>query len=384
MFCYSKRNGREVRAIRNGLFFLALFLEVLFVLVDKSRLNNPYLSYCFRFTFILFLLVVALTRYTRQEWLVFLAFIILALVIYTRTGRNECLRETVFVFACKGIELRKAFLLWFYEMLIGCLFIVLLSLSGIFGERNVTAIFRGTEATTRYTLGFGHPNALHCMFYMLVLMGMYLYASQMKLRQYGLLLLLNFGVYFLTGSRTGISMGVISIAGSLLLRYSPQKWMYRLGQGIVLLCVLFTIAAAALSKTLWERKTMIEKIMGKINDALNGRIINLYWGTKSHAGAVVSWKLFAGRGTEVFFDMGWARMFYWYGILPGIVVLLLLYYLILKFRKKKDAQALVILVSCAIYTVFEAHLVSVYIGRNFLLLLMGGYFLQEDQGRQDR
>ena len=48
---------------------------------------------------------------------------------------------------------------------------------------------------------------------------------------------------------------------------------------------------------------------------------------------------------------------------------------------KKDAAMMVILTSLALYTLVEAHLVSVYIGRNFILLFMGYYLLSKNKAK---
>lgn len=74
-----------------------------------------------------------------------------------------------------------------------------------------------------------------------------------------------------------------------------------------------------------------------------------------------------------YFDMGLVRVFYWYGIVPGIVFVASNIWLIWRFYKNRDGMGLVMLAVLSVYTVVEAHLVSVYIGRNYLLFLTGMY-----------
>lgn len=71
--------------------------------------------------------------------------------------------------------------------------------------------------------------------------------------------------------------------------------------------------------------------------------------------------------------MGFVRVFYWYGIVPGLAYVALYMLLIGRFYRNKDGMGLVMVVVLAVYTVLEAHLVSVYIGRNYPLFLMGMY-----------
>ena len=51
--------------------------------------------------------------------------------------------------------------------------------------------------------------------------------------------------------------------------------------------------------------------------------------------------------------------------------------LLWQFWKRRDACGLVLFVLFSVYTVVEAHLISVYIGRNYLLMMMGAYLLTE-------
>ena len=41
--------------------------------------------------------------------------------------------------------------------------------------------------------------------------------------------------------------------------------------------------------------------------------------------------------------------------------------------RKKDGAGLVMMAALAVYTVVEAHIISVYIGRNYILFLTGMY-----------
>ncbi len=85
--------------------------------------------------------------------------------------------------------------------------------------------------------------------------------------------------------------------------------------------------------------------------------------------------MFASPQNDKYLDMGYIRMFYWYGIVPAAAYILLKLAQIRYAFKKKDAAALLVITMFALYTVFEAHAVSVYLARNYsLMLLCGGTF----------
>lgn len=364
----------KIPRIRKILFYMALTIELLLVIVDKSAVTNPYVSYFFRVTFLLTLAVVLLSQYTRREWIVLLVLTAISVVSYRLSGRNEMLRFTMFIAACREIDIPRALRYSFLVTLGGCLVIVLLSVTGILGSISLTQDYgRSDGVITRYTFGFGHPNSLQCMFFMLMLLGMYLYAQRMKWYTYLILLIANYGIYYLTDSRTGfiVATGAIILAAAMRADvFRMHVWPY--AGGILMMggCVGFSVWAAANSKDCWQP----DKLVDKIDHMLNGRIVQLYWGTKAQAGAINTWHLFSSHASEEYFDMGWVRLFYWYGWIPALIAIAVLVLFLAACARKHDGAALMLVVSMSVYTVVEAHLVSEYIGRNFLLLLIGAYF----------
>ena len=97
---------------------------------------------------------------------------------------------------------------------------------------------------------------------------------------------------------------------------------------------------------------------------------------------IQTWSAFSKpRNMDYYFDMGWVKLFYRYGIIPGALYLLALVALLYRLYQHRDAGGLAVFVILAVYTVMEAHLVSVYVGRNVLLLMMGYYFFTGSPGR---
>lgn len=72
--------------------------------------------------------------------------------------------------------------------------------------------------------------------------------------------------------------------------------------------------------------------------------------------------------------MGYVRLFFWYGIIPGACSMVLLFLLMRVCRTLKDTQGFVLVLSFALFTVVEAHAVSVYLARNYVLFLLGAYW----------
>ena len=191
----------RTKTIGEACFWLGLVIEILIVIVDKSAYTNPLESQLFRLTFLLFCIKIALTKYSAGEWLCMLLFGAVMFVSYRINERDEAVRIIAFIAACKGMDIKKVMRVVCWVTFAGCAALVLLSVTGIYGKVAVTANFGrevqpGQFEETRYVLGMGHPNALHCMFWMVVVLAVYSYADVLRWYHYALFMALNFAFSF--------------------------------------------------------------------------------------------------------------------------------------------------------------------------------------------
>ncbi len=392
------RRLRDESPVPRLLFYIGLTVELLMVIVDKSNYINPIEGYLFRVTFLLFAAKLMLTRYEWKEW----AWIVLlegvGFLSYRVTGANDVIRIVTFVAACKGMPLKQVLKYTFYVTLAGCLAIVALSVTGIYGDISLTqaygresaetTIYIGEQeaAETRYTLGMGHPNALSCMFFMLTALGVFVWFDRMKWYLYLFLMLLNAGVYLLTGSKTSMLITMAFLLGAGLMtcvkRFRKMTFFYVCGLLVFLLCIAFSVDAAVCAQRVrdaqWNEFFFVNPrdnshivALGRIDRHISGRIISLT-DSENNDGMIHTWSAFSCENNmNYYFDMGWVKVFYRYGVVPGIIYVAANLALLWQIYKKRDGCALVLFVMFAVYTVVEAHLISAYIGRNYLLMMMG-------------
>ena len=86
-----------------------------------------------------------------------------------------------------------------------------------------------------------------------------------------------------------------------------------------------------------------------------------------------TWSLWSVARNDAYFDLGIIRMFYWFGIVPAVVYFGAQLRLLWCSFKRRDFMLLALVVVIAIYSVFEAHFVSDYMGRNYILFFFGMY-----------
>lgn len=370
-------SDRNVKKIGEACFWLGLMIELLIVIIDKSAYTNPLESQLFRITFLLFCIKIALTRYSTKEWLCILLFGGIMSVAYLVNERDETVRVIAFVAACKGMDIKKVMKVVFWVTFTGCAALVVLSVTGVYGAVSLTADFGRGEGgqlyETRYVLGMGHPNALHCMLWMLVVLAVYSYADRLKWYHFAGLGVLDITFFSLTDSKTGVIVWMMFVVMTFIMWYSKKcrenKGVYILGAMIVLGCVIFAMIGSHVENTYLTQDTL----MHKLDKLLNGRYQGCY---AVEAARLENWKLFAAPENTAYFDAGFVRLFYWYGIIPGIIYVGMNVYLLYQSYRQKDYVMFTMTVAFSVYNLMEAHFISVYILRNYLLVLMGYYWYQ--------
>lgn len=366
-------NDQRTERIGEVCFWIGLMIELLIVVVEKSAYINPLESQLFRLTFLLFCIKIALTKYSTREWATIFLFGAILFISYLVNERDEAVRVVAFVAACKGMDIKKVMKVVFWTTFAGCVTLVVLSVTGIYGAVSVAADYGRGGMETRYTLGMGHPNALHCMLWLVVVLAVYCDADRMRWYHYAAFLAMNAVLYTLTESNTGVIIWTLFVAAVFVMRYSKtcreNKAAYLLGAAIVAGCIVFAMLGSHIENT-YETP---DSLMHKLDKLLNGRYQSCY---AFEAARLENWKLFASPENTQYFDAGFVRLFYWYGIIPGILYIGMNFYLLYQSYRKKDFVLLVMIVSFSVYNLMEAHFISEYLLRNYLLVLLGYYWYQ--------
>ena len=364
-------------------FYIGVIIEVLIVLVDKSALINPVEGRLFQLTFLLFLLKVCLTGYSGREYLTIAMFLGLGAISYFVTGRNEIIRIVMFIAACKDMDIKKCLKMVFYLTLFGCLLIMLLSVFGIGGAMSLTQDYGRGSVETRYTLGLGHPNALQCMVWALTVLCLYLFGEKLKWYDYLAMLGINVSFFLLTDSKTSLLAAVFAVFYAGVYRFSRNDMIKKIcnisGALLVTGSVLFSVFIAGTAHFVYNYDWSIDTsptaaLFKRLDGILTGRIRSLTSSVRWE-GTIQTWKLFSEPANNYYFDMGWVRLFYWYGIIPACIFVILFLVFMWHCIRKKDYRAFVMMVSFAVYSVVEAHAVSVYLARNYVLFLFGMYWV---------
>ncbi len=401
------RRKEGVKKAAGLLFYLGLTIEILILIIDKSALMNPLEGRLFQITFGLFFLSFLFTEASFEETLCVIVFAAAGFLVDQLSDRNEILRFVIFIAAMKTVDLKKAlkFTLFFSAAGIGLL--ALLSVTGIFGDLRIIKEYPGGVQKSLFAFGLGNANSFHCMVFVLTILFLYLYAGRIRPFVYLIFLGADLLLAVLTRSKTGTAVMAFAVVLMAAVDFSERKEEKALAEGeaagqvkdakasvrkhgegkeilsgligkgcLVLnafcLGISFWFASAAwkVHAAEWGNESMEKSLIFRIDRILTGRIAALtaldHWD-----GAIQSWRWLPVKGHEAYFDLGFVRLFYWYGIWVALLILAVFALLLWKLYREKDYKTLVFLTLMSCYTVIEAHFVSVYIARNYALFILG-------------
>ena len=359
-FIYSDK----AKAIGKLAFWTAFFLELFYVFWAQSDLIPLWDGAFWRVTFALTMVKVLTTKYSKKEWLIFALAAVLGVISWRCSGRNEMLRILAWIYACKEVDPGLIMKRFFYCTLGGSLALILLSVTGIFGRVSIFTRFRGGGyMEMRYCLGMGHPNGLQCMTLMITLMILYLYYEKLNWKWLLGLLLLNSGMFYLTVSRFGYVSAIFALLYTVVLKWSEKKAKRRYILALSLMgylsCIVVSLVCAA-------RTNINPPFWWNFSALTNGRVQGAY-----QLANLADWTLFGSRLYTEPVDMGIVRLFFWYGWIPALLACVLGLYGLYWYIMEKNDPAAVLILSLAVYSVFEAHIVSAILGRDPLIFLMG-------------
>ncbi len=371
MAAYNRIYTPTVREIGRVFFYAALFFEIIIFVLDRADWVNPYQSMMFRVTFVLFLVKCICTKYTLREWVFIILTAALCIVAYSFSIRDEIIRAMVFIIAMKDIDVKRALKFNYILTITGIVILMLLAVFGVMGEVVSPFGYREKADMFMLSLGLGSSNTLGIQIWLFVVLGIYLYYDRLSSVSYALIAILGVVVYLATHCRTASLMILFSaLLGFVLCRFSrlsERKWLYASGGAITLVCLGLSVYAAKVSAW-WEEQTEFQQ---KLNIIFTGRIESLY--AFENGGAVLSnWKVFSEPDFDRYIDMGIVKLFWWYGIIPGSLAILAVLILFVYQYRHRDCAGYILTLSVVVFSLVEAHFVSPFIARAYLLFLIGG------------
>lgn len=350
--------------IGNVLFSVGFFIELMIMIVGHSVIEIPFRGRLTHVAFALFCCKILTTRYSKKQWIGMVLAGILGAFCYLMLREEYVIRFVVMAFAAKDIDTDKYFRKWFLVSLAGTVIIAMLAITGVAGLLvDVRHYGRGVEEA-RWCFGFNHANNVHCMFWYLAALFLFINRKQNTLKVYGVWFFLNLVLYAFTKSRTGFIATMLLVLGMVAFQYikslNGKWWIYITGIFAIGLCVFLTI---------WG---CIYGFVGSKLVEFADRFLTQRLQMGFAFANINQWKLLpTPREYGGAIDNGFAVLFYQYGILFATCILALLVWLIFKMYKQHNGHEFIILITIVLVFFMErGFILNVPLLCNIIIMLL--------------
>lgn len=325
---------------------IGVFLELLVMVTDHSSfMELPFRGRFTHVAFAIFCIKTLFTHYTKIQWVILLASGILGTVSYLTCGDEYVIRTVVFIFAAKGIELKKVLQMILYGMLLTTILVVGLSLWGVEGNIKVVEDFGRGGIETRYVLGFSHANNLHDILWYLLALILLLTNDKWNWKHYLIATVGNIILFFFTVSRNGMLAVQLLLIACFVIQCVPKlnrmKFPYVFGGIGLVICLWMTWLGGAYGA--------VNSRLAAFFDRFLTMRLEMVW----EYAPISSWRFFPEGRELQYVDNGFATLFFHYGYVVGIVYICILIYMLYWLYKKQDGVGLVVLVTTIFITFIE-------------------------------
>lgn len=201
---------------------------------------------------VLWVIKICLTEHSVREWLLIALLMLLAVIVYRRTGEKAVIAAVAVIVGMKNVPLERVMKVCLAVWICTFLFSVIRGLLGIYDGVVVVHEKLGLGPIIRYSLGYTHPNVLHVTYFILVMLFIYVSRPSGKKLYWSALLLFagNLYVFLYSISYTGIL--IVTAYLMLILYFDYRKkliWPEKAGALLLFgFCVAFPIAGPFLLK----------------------------------------------------------------------------------------------------------------------------------------
>lgn len=340
----SKINFRP--KVTNFLFFISYMLFV-FSLFNRD-VSNMSIFYSFSIvakyvSLIIMIIGMFYSKYSKKELILFIILLLLDLVILVNSKVLIFIIISLFAIVSTNINDENILKLAYYTLLIYTIFTLVLLIIGVYDDE-ITNRWVGGNA--RHTLGFYHSNVLPLIYSYLV--GYGLACEIYKKRHYFLLVILNFVIYYLCGSRNVFFTTLLLITGkwladSLLKKEKLKKVfnsvLFFLAKYIVLILTTISLVIPLLVEHI-KLLNILDYILSYRFTAI-AKIIQI-----EGIHLITSITNEAYFSNEIVIDNGYAFLAIRYGIIILLFLSGIVYLIAKRYRDNTFALILIIVVSC--------------------------------------
>lgn len=357
-----KLSGSRKNRIAIIIFYIGFIMEILIRCLNSAGVEIPYRGRLLQLAAVLFGIKIILTHYSKKEWSIIVIAAVLTVIPFVMLRETLWIQIAMMLIASKDITREKSFKLYFGLLSISMILMAILSACGVIENFVQIKDFDRGGVETRYCFGFSHPNVFYSNLLLLLSIGIILLSKKIRVWGYAILMLANIILFSLSKSRNGFIVITLLLLGVSIVKLFPaimsKKTTYCLGYLAIGFCVLVS----------WGVLLVEHPFIQRINDMLTGRIAL----AKTYA-PIDTWTLWPNTIDRFVVDMGFVKLMASWGIIIGLIYIALIFLNYRWLYKKENYIGVVVVLAYTVFTVIEAHALSMYFIGNVMFLLMIGW-----------
>ena len=329
--------------------------------------------------FLLAIVKIFITPYTRRQWAMQILFLILTAVVFYNSRERGILFLAFTVLGMKNISVKKVFHigLWVWSL---CS--IVLSVFSFF--RLEHTIYRvhaklGLGHIFRWSLGFTHPNILHITYLTLCAYILYKLGDHYRFSHFVYLMMGNLLIFLYSVSYTGFGIVTILLAGCLYVRIRPQFCIVEkiLANLVLPVCLILSFVAPFY---LYGQKYAY--MVQKLNFMLNTRIWLAEQFLRSEYRSLFGADVSKVVKSSMTMDNSYVWGYINYGLIPFAIIILGYFALLFYDTHKQRTRELVIIV-CFLAAGWTEQLLFNTSFKNVTLVFLGSLLFLQKEGAEE-
>ena len=361
---------KYISLLGNIVFFLGVYIEIFLMCTASANIELPLRGRIFQIAAALFIVKILLTKYSFKEYMIGVLLLALSLLQWYYAYNETYAYAVLMIFASKNIDYDKLLKSIFVILATVMAGMILLSSIGVIDRLALVQDYGRGGVETRYCFGYPHPNVFHSNFYTLVSVFVLAFAKKLNGWMIGEIVLLNVVVTCFTASRTGMIivmvLCVLLCAACYLKPILEKRWVQILG-----IVSILTACVGSVIVLVWENP-----LTDKLNEMLTGRIMLARMFAMPE-----TWTFLPNTIDRDVLDMGYIQLYATSGVLLATVYMAAMILFYAGLWKKKDAIAMAVVLSYAVFMLVEGHATSMYFIGNIMYLTMLGRVFRDTKNR---
>lgn len=329
------------------------------------------------------------TPYTKRQAVTQVVLFLLAAVVYLESGEIAILFVAFTVLGMKGISVKKTLhiALWVWA---SCA--VVLSVFSFFRlEHTVYRVHQkmGLGHIFRWSLGFTHPNILHITYLMLCALIILELKERYGFKQYVLLMLGNFLVFFYSVSYTGFGVVAVLLTGCLYIRFRPRFCLLeKVAVNLVLpVCLILSFVMPLFLYRYYHLVYLFgQPVLGNLAHRLNNLLNTRIWLAEQFLdggyGSLFGRDISQIVSSSMTLDNSYVWCYINFGLIPTVVILAGYFALLIYDTHKQRTGELVVLV-CFLGAGWTEPLLFNTSFKNVTLLFLGAFLFLQKEGVEE-